>query len=52
VCLFVGDTLGMSQGFGINDPHTDFWIGNNYATVWPTITDVISTLYERVMMRM
>lgn len=29
------------SGFGIHDPHTQFWIGNQYANVWPTIGDVL-----------
>ena len=35
------------QGFGINDPKTNFWIGNQYANVWPTITDVLSEWRSR-----
>lgn len=29
-----------SQGFGIQDTQSQFWLGNQYANFWPTITEV------------
>ena len=38
--LFVRYVNWNQAGFGINDPNTDFYIGNQYSTFWKDIFEV------------